>query len=222
MFASVECLECSKVIIRHSLESHLAEYHSSGSQQKLKDQISYLEKEVRQTFARLGLQTYEIQELKEDKASLEEEKEMLEDEKSALEDQNELLEEEKAGLKSELEQLRLRQNALEVRFDGDYRYGDTPESVLDLARFISYHFHDKPLHINRNWIFDCVARCRGRYMYGQNILNIHMLLAVAAASNWFSDNQSSRIQEWLESCPHSNYGIETDDSDEEGVQAYLF
>jgi hypothetical protein len=59
-------------------------------------------------------------------------------------------------------------------------------------------------------------------MYGQNVLNVHTLLAVAAASNWFSVNQSNRLEEWLESCPYRNYGIETDDSDEEGARLFLW
>lgn len=81
MFASVECPECSKTVIRHSLRSHLVDNHSSGSQEKLKDRIIQLEKEVQQGLAHIGIQDLEIQELREEKESLETKKEQLKQEK---------------------------------------------------------------------------------------------------------------------------------------------
>lgn len=86
-------------------------------------------------------------------------------------------------------------------FDADYRYGSTPQSVAILSNLISRFLANKPAYIDAHRIFDCVQRCYEKYGHGgdQYERDVHMLVAVADASNWFNDNQRLSFQCWLQS-----------------------
>lgn len=188
VFAPVTCPDCQEVIVQHSMGSHREESHPNGSEQRLKRRILQLETELQQARTQLRSQTQDLA----------------------------FLNRQKLELMDEIDRLRPRQAREEVQFDEYYRYGDTEDSIVDLARFISFHLNNKPEHVNRNRIYECVGRCYSRFRFTPGARkDVVMLLAVADASNWFSDNQSNRIQDWMESCPRVDY-VETDDSDEGG------
>lgn len=86
-------------------------------------------------------------------------------------------------------------------FDADYPYGFQPDGVSKLSLLIACHQQEKPENIDQNRIFTCIqrcydnfARCGSKYEH-----DVHMLIATAYASKWFSDNHKINFHCWLQS-----------------------
>lgn len=85
-------------------------------------------------------------------------------------------------------------------WDPDYGYGYSPRSVVQLSSFISRFLIDRPRYVDPERIFTCLKRC---YDYYHNCAafwpDVHMLLATAAASDWFTEPQRGKLISWLKS-----------------------
>ena len=99
---------------------------------------------------------------------------------------------------------RIRSNQLNEDFDPgwdpDYGYGYSPRSVVKLSCFISRFLIDRPRYVDPERVFTCLKRCFDYYhscaAYWQDV---HMLLATAAASDWFTEPQQEKLVSWLRS-----------------------
>jgi hypothetical protein len=86
-----------------------------------------------------------------------------------------------------------------VDFDPDYEYGYAPHTINKLSHFISRFLLRKPSYVDRNRIFSAIKRCYEHYSRpGQYSDDVHMLIATANASNWFTDNQKVHFQLWMQ------------------------
>lgn len=76
-------------------------------------------------------------------------------------------------------------------FSPDYDYGYTGPSVGRLSTFIASFLLRKPGYVDRNRIFNAINRCYDNYGRSRDQYehDVHMLLATAYASNWFSESQ---------------------------------
>lgn len=77
----------------------------------------------------------------------------------------------------------------------------SPGTISELSLLITASLRRKPLHISAEFIFHRIkqhyqkyARCGNCYEY-----DIHMLVATAYASNWFTGEQRVVLHHWLES-----------------------
>eukprot|EP00270_Netrium_digitus_P006742 TRINITY_DN1944_c0_g1_i1.p1 TRINITY_DN1944_c0_g1~~TRINITY_DN1944_c0_g1_i1.p1 ORF type:complete len:342 (+),score=64.63 TRINITY_DN1944_c0_g1_i1:28-1026(+) len=84
-------------------------------------------------------------------------------------------------------------------FDWSYSYGG--ENVVELAQLIARGLMSKPEEIDRNRIFNCIKKCTDEWRRDTEeslcVCDLRFLLATAAASNWFTYNQMTHIQEWF-------------------------
>lgn len=112
-------------------------------------------------------------------------------------------------LKTSLRDLRVRKQTqlsqmnaedLDPTWDPDYAYGYSPRSIAHLASFMSRFLINKPSYVDLDRAFVCLKRCFDFYhncaAYWQDV---HMLLATAAACDWFTDSQRATLDNWLKS-----------------------
>lgn len=83
-------------------------------------------------------------------------------------------------------------------WDPEYNYGYSPRSIAQLASFISRFMLTKPYYAERNSVFNSIKRCYDFYhSYPAYSQDVHMLLATAFASNWFTESQRRTLDLWL-------------------------
>lgn len=110
-------------------------------------------------------------------------------------------------LQSSLRELRIRKRIraepthaedFDPWWDPDYSYGYSPRSIAHLSSFISRFLTNKPPYVDRERIFACLKRCFDFYhncaAFWQDV---HMLLATASASGWFTNEQRKTLDNWL-------------------------
>ena len=110
-------------------------------------------------------------------------------------------------LKRSLRDLRVRKQSqlsqlnaedFDPAWDSDYAYGYSPRSISHLSSFISRFLINKPSYVDVDRIFACLKRCFDFYhncaAYWQDV---HMLLATAAACDWFTESQRGTLNTWL-------------------------
>ena len=131
--------------------------------------------------------------------------------KSALKDSEGDVRRVKRQLRELQYQLELRINDesdFDPDWDPEYNYGYSPSSIAQLASFLSRYLLNKPYYVDRNRIFNAVKRCYDYYHgYAGYSQDVHMLLASAYASNWFTENQRSRFDSWLQNVAQERYMI---------------
>lgn len=95
-----------------------------------------------------------------------------------------------------------------AEFDPNYDYGYTAQSIAKLSLLISRFLLKKPGYINEDRTFDAIKRCYDQYARcgTEYEHDVHMLVATAFASNWFSEAQRIHYHCWLQSiCRHRQY-----------------
>ncbi|XP_022778281.1 RING finger protein 151-like [Stylophora pistillata] len=84
------------------------------------------------------------------------------------------------------------------KWDPDYSYGYSPQSISNLSTFISRFLTKMPPYVDQDRIFICLKRCFDFYhncaAFWQDV---HMLLATALASGWIRDEQCKKLDDWL-------------------------
>ncbi len=87
-----------------------------------------------------------------------------------------------------------------VEFDPDYEYGFTAASVPRLSSLICRFLQRKPGYICRESVFNALKRCYENFSRTEDQYehNVHMLLATANASNWFTEAQRLQLHLWLQ------------------------
>ena len=85
-------------------------------------------------------------------------------------------------------------------WDPDYGYGYSPRSVVELSRFISRFIINRPSYVDHERLFTCLKRCFDYYHNSAAFWpDVHMLLATAAVSDWFTEPQRERLVSWIKS-----------------------
>lgn len=126
----------------------------------------------------------------------------------AAETQNKRLERQLRKTRDELEQKRrLLLDTQYADFDPDYEYGYRAETVSKLSRFIARFLRHKPSYVSASRVFAAIKRCNDNFAAAATIGagcqdDIHMLLATAFSSNWFSDEQRVKLRCWLQIMAH--------------------
>lgn len=91
-------------------------------------------------------------------------------------------------------------------FDPEYNYGYSPQSIAQLSSMISRSLLSKPYYVDRGYTFASIKRCYDYYHnfpgYSQDV---HMMLATAYASNWFTDSQRRSFEIWLENIARERF-----------------
>jgi hypothetical protein len=91
-------------------------------------------------------------------------------------------------------------------FDPEYNYGYSPQSIAQLSGMISRSLLSKPYYVDRGFTFAAIKRCYDYYHnfpgYSQDV---HMMLATAYASNWFTESHRRSFEIWLESIARERY-----------------
>ena len=105
--------------------------------------------------------------------------------------------------KEELDEKRnqLLDQQLYVEFDPDYEYGYTASTITVLSRLIARFLLKRPTYIDRNRLYNSIKRCYDNYGRSSDGYehDVHMLIATAHGSNWFTDNQKLSFHCWLQS-----------------------
>nr|XP_058965525.1 E3 ubiquitin-protein ligase NRDP1-like [Pocillopora verrucosa] len=93
-------------------------------------------------------------------------------------------------------------------WDPEYNYGYSPSSIAQLASLVSRYLLNKPYYVDRNRIFNAIKRCYDYYHgYAGYSQDVHMLLAASYASNWFTENQRSNFDSWLQNLARARFLI---------------
>jgi hypothetical protein len=87
-----------------------------------------------------------------------------------------------------------------IQFDPDYDYGFTPDSIVKLSTFLAKYLSRKPMYVDTTRVFCAVKRCYDNYGHSGDRYKeeIHMLLATAYASNWFTRSQRISMHCWMQ------------------------
>ena len=147
--------------------------------------VQTLERKVQQLTTQLGTQRQATEALIRDHAA----------EKGRLQSQND-------ELVSAIDVLRERFASMGPLFDTQYGY--YASSATDLSIVISRYLRNKPSIIDSNRIFNCVQRCHdeSRRLNDYWIrVSVCMLLVTCYRSNWFSENQRTKILNWYLNLP---------------------
>lgn len=182
-YSIIECKACHKEVKRLDVIDHQnncevlqalaakarGEMHNDSSTESLYTQIAELKIDLENTKAKL------------------------------IESENEVS---RVGRQLKRMKLRMQVDEEEEQFDPDwdpeYSYGYSPSSISHLSNVISKYLLNKPYYVDRNRIFNAIKRCHDYYhSYASYTQDVHMLLATAFASNWFTDNQRSNFNCWL-------------------------
>ena len=88
-----------------------------------------------------------------------------------------------------------------VDFDPEYEYGYAPHTIARLSHLVSRFLLKRPAYIDRNRIYNSIKRCYDHYARcgDEYEHDVHMLVATAFASNWFTENQKTSFHCWLQS-----------------------
>lgn len=91
-------------------------------------------------------------------------------------------------------------------WDPEYSYGYSPLSISQLASLVSRYLLNKPYYIDRNLVYAAIKRSYDYYHnYAGYSQDVHMLLAAAYASNWFTENQKWDFDSWLENIARQRF-----------------
>ena len=172
--------------------------------------LSHSKANIRSNKYRYGTYT-ELAELSCRVAGLELQLKRMKRDLEAAETKNRKLERELKRTKDELDDTKRNETvAIDrgsyVEFDPDYEYGFTASSISRLSCLIARFLLRKPGYICRDRVFNAVKRCydnfsrasdaQGSHHQGEH--DVHMLVATAYASNWFSETQRLHFHLWLQ------------------------
>ncbi|XP_063959032.1 E3 ubiquitin-protein ligase PDZRN3-like [Lytechinus pictus] len=194
-YAPVECVACGVVVNRLDYPAHTVDcekYTMEKSGQQISTQTSTAPDAPDIEKLNQRLNALEIQ-LKHSRKQL-----------HLCQADNRKLERELSKTRIDLQRKRTEFNSFKAQmceFDPDYSYGFHPDGISKLSLLIACHQLEKPDNIDQNRIFNCIqrcydnfARCGSRFEH-----DVHMLIATAYASKWFSDNQKINFHCWLQS-----------------------
>nr|XP_019929664.2 E3 ubiquitin-protein ligase PDZRN3-B-like [Crassostrea gigas] len=215
-YTLVKCAGCSDMVSRSELANHQMTCDGIAASLKDENYDSYMYKSMAALTLENKATSIELSGLLAKISSLEFQLKTLKRDLQISESKNRVLEREYRKTKDELQQKR--NEILDVQyaeFDPDYDYGYTPQSVAKLSLLIARFLLKKPSYVDSDKIFAAVkrsydqyARCGSQYEH-----DVHMLVATAFASDWFSESQRINFHCWLQSIArhrqYSNSGMDS-------------
>lgn len=198
-YVPVTCAGCEQVVSRFELASH--QIRCEGIANSVKDD------EEDGVHHRLGtvrfnhtLTSVDVSELISKIATLEFQLKTLKRDLQIAESKNRVLEREFRKTKNELQHKRSELIELNNDFDPNYEYGYSPQSIAKLSFLIARFLLKKPAYIDRDKIFTSVRRCYDKYARCGSEFehDVHMLVATAFASNWFTESYRTTLHFWLQ------------------------
>ena len=165
--------------------------------------LSQSKDNIRSTKYRYGTYT-ELAELSCRVATLEVQLSRMKRDLEVAEAKNRKLERELKRAKEELDDKRNESFATDrssyVEFDPDYEYGFTASSIAKLSCLLARFLLRKPGYICRDRVFNAIKRCYDNFSRAgdQHEHDVHMLVATAYASAWFSETQKVHFHLWLQ------------------------
>ena len=192
-YATVECSGCGKYVTRCELANH-------------HELCEAIIKHTAKKLAQVRQESLTIEDLTKQLATLELD---LKKTKNALKNSESAV----LRVERELSDMRYQINlhsGEEQEFDADwdpeYNYGYSPLSISQLASLVSRYLLNKPYYIDRNLVYASIKRS---YDYYHNFAgysqDVHMLLAAAYASNWFTEHQRRNFDCWLENIARQRF-----------------
>lgn len=200
-YVPVTCAGCEQVVSRFELAAH--QIRCEGIANSVRD-----EEEVDCSYQRLGsvrfnhaLTSVDVSELISKIASLEFQLKTLKRDLQIAESKNRVIDRELRKTKSELQHKRSEIIELNSDFDPNFEYGYTPQSIAKLSFLIARFLLKKPSYIDRDKVFSAVRRCYDKYARCGSEFehDVHMLVATAFASNWFTESYRTTLHFWLQS-----------------------
>lgn len=190
-YSQVECAACTAKVNRNEMAKHheqcdvLKAIVAKKLQQdteinieKLSKQVAALEMDLKKTKTCLTESENEVQRVKRDLREM----------------------------RFQLEIRSTEEQEFDADWDPEYAYGYSPYSIAQLAGLISRFLLNKPYYIDRNRIFNAAKRCYDYYhTYAGYSQDVHMLLATAYASNWFTENQRVNFDNWLQNLARERF-----------------
>ena len=201
-YVPVSCAGCDETVNKFELASHQIrcegiansvrddEYDDVTQQQRLgciRFSHALTSVDVSEVISRIAALEFRVKTLKRDL--------------QISESKNRVLEREYKKTKDELQNKRSELIEINNDFDPDYEYGFTPQSIAKLSLLIARHLLSKPSYIDRDKIFNSVRRCYDKYARCGSEFehDVHMLIATAFASNWFTEHVRTTLHFWLQS-----------------------
>ncbi|KAK3597401.1 hypothetical protein CHS0354_040131 [Potamilus streckersoni] len=199
-YISVECAGCGTDVNRFELASHQMACEGIAASVKEEDYIIASERLTNLRFT-TSMTSADVKELLSKLSSLEFELKTLKRDLQIAESKNRVLERECRKARDELLKARNELPDSSCDYDPEYKYGHTPQSIANLSLLIAKNLLRKPSFIDREMIFCAVRRCYDKYARcgTEYEHDIHMLIATAFASNWFSENQRHNLHYYLQS-----------------------
>lgn len=176
-YTLVECCSCDGMVLQSEVSEHQSKCYKQNNQPlfdgRLNKEIAELQNELSETKKSLQISETTVRRLQ-------------------------------SSLRELRVRMQIRSNQLNEDFDPawdpDYGYGYSPRSLVQLSSFISRFLIDRPRYVDSERIFTCLKRC---FDYYHNCAafwqDVHMLLATAAASDWFTEPQRGKLLLWLKS-----------------------
>lgn len=194
-YEHVQCFACKKDVQRAQLAEHHAtcsmtkrlsctgfiseQINQNASVEELTKQLAVVETDLRKTKDALNLSQGNVKKLERDLREMRHQMDL-----HSVEEEDEF----------------------DCDFDPEYNYGYSPQSILQLSNLISRSLHAKPYYVDRGFTFSAIKRCFDFYHnfpgYSQDV---HMMLATAYASSWFTETQRQTFEIWLENIARERY-----------------
>ena len=202
-YVPVDCAGCNQTVNRFELAAH--QIRCEGIAASVKDDVEHecSPHAQRLSSVRLNhsLNSLDIGELISKLATLEFQVKTLKRDLQISESKNRVLDRELRKTKDELQQKRGELIELNSEYDPEYDYGYTPQSIAKLSFLIARFLLKKPSYVDRDKIFSAIRRCYDKYARcgSEYEHDVHMLLATAFASNWFTESHRTTLHYWLQS-----------------------
>lgn len=200
-YVPVECAGCNSTVSRFELAAHQIRCEAIANSIRDDEDDNDPSQRLGNIRFKHTMTSSDISELISKIASMEFQVKTLKRDLQIAESKNRVLEREFRKTKEELQQKQGELIEINSDYDPDYEYGYTPQSIAKLSFLIARYLLKKPSYIDRDKIFSAVRRCYDKYARCGSEFehDVHMLLATAFASNWFTESYRTTIHYWLQS-----------------------
>ena len=200
-YVAVECAGCNRSVNRFELAAHQIRCEGIAASVKDDEETSCASQRLGTIRFNHSLNTIDISELISKIATLEFQLKTIRRDLQISESKNRVLERELRKTKDDLQQKRGELIELNSEYDPDYDYGYTPQSIAKLSFLIARFLLKRPSYVDKDKVFSAIRRCFDKFARcgSEYEHDVHMLLATAFASNWFTESYRTTLHYWLQS-----------------------
>ena len=200
-YVAVECAGCNQTVNRFELAAHQIRCEGIAASVKDDEETTFTSQRLGTVRFNHSINTIDISELISKIATLEFQLKTMRRDLQISESKNRVLDRELRKTKDELQQKRGELIELNSEYDPDYDYGYTPQSIAKLSFLIARFLLKRPSYVDKDKVFSAIRRCYDKYARcgSEYEHDVHMLLATAFASNWFTESYRTTLHYWLQS-----------------------